>query len=890
MKRKHIGPILFFLILAIGLVIMLLMLWALSSFKTGGSILSMLGEPPAIDIVQPAENTVIYSGQGLSVGATVYSETGLARVDFLVDGEVEQHFTPAIPGDQNAIAAFVWFGDQTGWHQLSVIAYDLQGRASAPAEVRVGVQASVGLPEIELVAAEDEGAPVGEAIPPGEDVPAGEEQPPQGDVQAPPEGGDAPLEEGDQPQGDAPAAQQPVQPEGDQAPPELPPQPQDAPPEINRFNVFVDVVVPDGGGEAVVTAVAVGSGRDDLGLQRLTLSWQSDAGNDGDFSVHCGAALACEIEMDADLGLGEWVFSLQAFDTSGQASQPAIEVIQILGEPGQPPAAAEHEIDEDWLREHLAAVQDQFDLGDVELPFGQGFDVDEFLEEMFPGRQDENEEADAAQAEDHCVSMSVEPRPDGNLVTMIIECDLQIEDDGHFLLLSIDKRLVDTGDDGITFREWYDNARTTLSAGDTFSWLDWDVTCGTPYQYNGRISAAMETDNDVSIGAILGFVEGDAVTTPDCAPGSISDVDLRTREHADGVLIAWNIAGEGDWPEDLPEDGVTFILTRFDPVSEETVELYNENIPLDLLLAGGEFEVLDDDVQCGAEYIYALAAIAADANLGLVTPGWLLRAQAPAQMLPCPADNLGAVELNLTPYWFNESIIRIRIQTFLPAGFAWPQGDAVELAILRIRQGVDRCEGPPCLGIWQVKKRIPITDEIRRNGLAYEDDDTLVVRWRETYVYRLALIVNGEEEQSSPNYSATLPPAPPPPPEISRMILSNNCPGGAPRCVIIEWQAYEQPRPNGYYAQAENIAVERIVGALDRQLFAVNIGDTTFVDLNPFVTELELMNGEVRRICHYDTTYRMVAFDAGGHTYSASPLSTVFPGCDDPWNAVIEPR
>jgi len=906
MKRKHIGPIIFVVIVTVGICVALLLVSVMYSLKQTGTPLGLLSEPPSVQILMPEDGTVITSGQGLMVIVEANSEVGLARIDFLVDGTLEQQHIPISPGETSLQTVFPWFGSSTGWHQLSAVSYDLQGRASEATSVQVGVQASAGLPEVGQVSEEGAMPGEGDAAPAEGEAPVADEQAPQEDAPIPPEAGeqpegdadapvdgDVPLEDAAPPQAeaDAPAAEDPIPPEGDQIPPELPPQPQDAPPDITRFDMFVDIF-DNPQGDVWVVAVAVGSASDDLGLQRLTLSWQSDAGHEGDFSVECVGERACELELSDRLLPGRWVFSLQAFDTSGQASQPDIEIVEVLGEPDQPPAAAEHEIDEDWLREHFAD-QNDFDIAAPNLPFGPGFDVDEFLEEMFPGRQAAPEEADAAQAEGLCVSMSVEPRGDGNLVTMRIECDLEIEEEGRFLLLSSDKYLVNMGDGGINLfvREWYDNTRTSVSVGDTFTWLDWDVTCGTPYRYAVRISSGKETDIGLSMGAMLAFAQADAITTPACAPGSIGDVNLRVDAHPEGALIRWDIAGGRDWPEDLPDEGVAFILTRFDPISEQAERIYHENVPADLLLAGGEFEVLDDSAQCGSEYWYTLAAIAANADLDLVSPGWLLRAQTRGPEIPCPADDLGSIEMILTPYWFNESIIRIRIQTFLPAGFAWPQGDDVKLEILRIRQGVDHCEGPPCRGIWQAKKRIPINDEIRLNGLAYEDDDTSVdFRWSETYVYRLALVVDGEEVQNGMNISATTPPAPPPPPEIMRLTATNNCPGGTPRCMVIEWQAYQQPRQNGYYAQAASIAVERVIGALDRQLFPVNLVDTRYVDLNPFMQEWQMANGQVDRNCRYDVTYRMVAFDAEGHTYGASGLSMITPQCDEAWNKVVEPR
>ncbi len=912
MRRNYLGPLIFVVILIFGLIAALILVLLMSTLKQGSTPMSFFSEPPRIAIIQPAEDVVIDSGQGLMVVVEAQSEVGLAKVDFLVDGELEQQYLSITPGGTSLQTVFPWFGSNTGWHQLDVLAYDLQGCTSEAASVQVGVQASLGLPQIGQAPVGDVAPGAGEAVAEGGEAQSGDEQAPQEGAPALPEAGDQPQDEADadvpiegepppenaaQPNadGEAPAPEEPMPPDGDELPLELPPQPQDASPEVTRFDMFVDIHANEEGQFIWAVAAAVGSASDDLGLDRLTLSWQSDAGHEGDFSTQCGGERACELELSDRLLPGRWIFSLQAFDTSGQASQPDIEIIEVLGEPDQPPAAAEHEIDEDWLLEHLAA-QDQFDIAVPNLPFGPGFDVDEFLEAMFGRRevpQEAEAEAEFMQAAGHCVNMSVEPRPEGNLITMQIECDLQVEEGGHFLLLSVDKYLVNMGDGGINLivREWYDNTRAMLSAGETFTWLDGDTTCGTPYRYAVRVSSGMETDIGLATGENLAFAQADVINAPACAPGSIGDVNLRAEAHPEGVLVRWDVAGGGSWPEDLPDEGVTFALLRFDMVSEQAEQVYRQNVPTDLLLAGGEFEVLDEGTQCGSDYAYTLAAIAADADLDLVSPGWLLRAQTRSPELPCPEGDLGSIELRLTPYWFNESIVRIRIQTFLPAGFAWPQGDNVTLEVLRIRQGIDHCEGPPCRGIWQAKKRIPINDEIRLNGLAYEDDDTSVdLRWNETYVYRLALMVDGEEVQSGLNVSATTPPAPPPPPDIARLTLTNNCPGGAPRCVIIEWLAYQQPRQSGYYAQAANIAVERIVGALDQQLFQVDITDTRYVDVNPFMEEFQLVDGQVRQNCRYDVLYRMVAFDAEGHTYGASGLSVMTPQCDELWNVVVEPR
>ena len=51
-----------------------------------------------------------------------------------------------------------------------------------------------------------------------------------------------------------------------------------------------------------------------------------------------------------------------------------------------------------------------------------------------------------------------------------------------------------------------------------------------------------------------------------------------------------------------------------------------------------------------------------------------------------------------------------------------------------------------------------------------------------------------------------------------------------------------------------------------------------------------MANGQVRRVCRWTTNYRMVAFDAEGHTYGASPLLIDMPECDAPLSIIVEPH
>jgi hypothetical protein len=898
MKRKYVGPLIFFLIFLLGLILVLIIIGVFFYLQVGGTPQSLLVQPPSIEIMHPRGDRVINSGDGLMLAAVAFSDVGLQRVDFLVDGLVGQQVFADPLGAQSSDAFFPWFGSTTGIHQLSVVAYDVQGRASAPASVQVGVQAVAGIGEMVDLA-------------PEADIPLEDQPPPQGEGEAllegeaEPQGDDQPQGDGDPQAPDQPAdrpAEQPAeQPAPDQAQPDapaedlnMPPQPQDQPPQITRFDVFVDVFGGENGAPIVVTSAAVGSAQDDLGLERLTLTWRNDGGQQGDFSTLCAAALACEIEMEAVLDVGRWVFSLQAFDTSGQVSEPSLEIIEVIGEQGQPPAAAEHDDPADWLREHLRNQAEQFDfeadLGDFWR--NQGMNMDEFLEEMFPGAGAAEPPVEAAQEEGFCLNMVVQPEEEGNRVSMEILCDLQAEGDGHFLLPSVSKSLLNTGDDGINLfiQEWNDENRVAIQVGETFSWLDWDVTCDTGYRYVLHVNNAIRTDIGLAIGETFAIASAEA-TTPNCTPGSIGDTNLWAELQPEGVQIRWDIAGGGDWPDDLPDEGVAFILTRFEELSGQVVELSRQNIPADLLIAGGDFSVLDENSQCDQHYWYSLAALPADRDLNLVSPGWLLRTTIQGPQIPCAADEIGALDLVVTPFWVQNAFQHIRMQVELPAGFNWPAGENVELKIARIQPGADHCEGPPCLGNWQVKNSVRITDEIRLNGFLIDDVDWSVHTGNHAYTYRLALIVDGEEVQVGSAVQVTTAPAPPPPPDILRLTATNDCPGGVRRCVLVEWDLYEQPRLGPIFYQAARIAVERIVQGFDQREFQVGLADTQFMDRDLFVMVLELANGEVRQICHHDVTYRMIAYSAEGYMYGASPLTLDMPAeCDDPLNIVVERR
>lgn len=810
------------------------------------------GSVPTIQIASPADGIVISSGEGLVIASVAFSETGLSRVEFRVDDVIVQEKNLSTVSGQAEQIAFPWFASQTGWRKISIVAYDTNGRASEPASIRVGVQS-----------VNPSATPVGSG--------AGEEGASSGAgdaAQAAPPAAGAP-----QPQNGLADAGAPL--------PELPPQPQDAPPVIQSFDVTVLNLIADGAGVRILSRAS-----DDLGIAQMVFSWRKTSGEAGNsFRQLCGAAAECSIDQVAFFTSGEYVLTIQAFDTSGQASEMEAEWVQVFGDAGQPPAVADQDFDFHWEQ---PGIMDDIArrLGNVD--FGVGFGADDFLDGVFGGNDGAGQAGAGMSAEGDCASINVEPQAAGNLVTMTVLCDLQAGAQGGFLYPHVGKKPLNAGlDGGVDLRilEWYDNQRQRIASGDIFTWLDTDVTCGMAYGYTARVDIATESGNGLGVTENLAWVKTET-STPACPPGALGAVNLRSEPRPEGREILWTVAPNGSWPANLPADGVTFTLTRADPITGASLVLYSENTPANQLPAGGETSVLDQGFQCGSATWYNLSAIAANANLGLVSPGWLINTQILVPATPCQDRRLGSIQLRVSPHWFNDSVFQARIQTELPPGMEWPQGNPLNLAIIRARQDKS-CAGQPC---WENVAFIPITEEIRTNGLVYDEPDPDVQTGQITYAYRLALLSGHDEIESGPGVSLTTPSAPPPSPNILRLTATNNCPAGTARCVIVEWQAYQQPAPNGYFAQADRIAIERVVGAIDHQIFPVGLGDTRFVDLNPYSVEHVMANGSVEEICRWTSTYRMKSFDAEGHTYGSSVLLIDLPECDAPVNIVVEAR
>ncbi|MBL7161720.1 MAG: hypothetical protein ISS57_03865 [Anaerolineales bacterium] len=350
MPRRFSGPLLALVIVVGGLLVCALVA-GLVWFS------SRSGEPPTVAILQPEEGSLtLTSGQGLVLLAEGQAAGGVQRIEFLVDRELTQQHVPESLREEDVRATFPWFSSGIGVHELSVVAYDSRGRASEPVARLIGVQAAIS------------------QIPPGE-APVGEGGPEESPVtgtgsedlsgEAPPEGDAGQLPGGEQPppEGQPPAEALPDEPGGGQPQDEGGEIPQDegVPPEaiVGRPPIFdpsgevLDVEPPTVHleidripGEAAVLITA--EAEDNVGLALIRLAIESEiAGQEPVFHEEaCAGQPQCIIApspFEQRLSPGEWWFILEATDTSGNTAPRDFDLINIICEPDEPCAMAEHD-------------------------------------------------------------------------------------------------------------------------------------------------------------------------------------------------------------------------------------------------------------------------------------------------------------------------------------------------------------------------------------------------------------------------------------------------------------------------------------------------------------------------------------------------------------------
>lgn len=94
---------------------------------------------PRAWIDAPREGSEVPLGEAVEVRSHAYAPDGVREVELLVDGQPYRREPPGIPGATFSGLSQTWVPDTPGDHVLHIVAYGNDGRASAPAMVRVRV-------------------------------------------------------------------------------------------------------------------------------------------------------------------------------------------------------------------------------------------------------------------------------------------------------------------------------------------------------------------------------------------------------------------------------------------------------------------------------------------------------------------------------------------------------------------------------------------------------------------------------------------------------------------------------------------------------------------------------------------------------------------------------
>ncbi len=111
----------------------------------GGRGQSAAGSQPTVQLLSPPAGTQAAVGRQVYLLARAYARSGIARIDFAVNGQTIG--SQSQQGRQRLFsAAQPWTPSRAGSYTLSATAYDTSGQASAPAQVTITVQQSFAAP------------------------------------------------------------------------------------------------------------------------------------------------------------------------------------------------------------------------------------------------------------------------------------------------------------------------------------------------------------------------------------------------------------------------------------------------------------------------------------------------------------------------------------------------------------------------------------------------------------------------------------------------------------------------------------------------------------------------------------------------------------------------
>jgi len=298
------------------------------------------------------------------------------------------------------------------------------------------------------------------------------------------------------------------------------------------------------------------------------------------------------------------------------------------------------------------------------------------------------------------------------------------------------------------------------------------------------------------------------------------------------------------------------------------------------LEAGTTRNFLDDQTTCGDRYTYTLIG-SSEEGLPDFESYVFTQAQAESNAPSCE-NAVDQLTFDSALEWVNEQLARYHVAVNIPPGSTLPND--VDLSLVLYAQTLQRGQWRSdilVLGSQDIARIIPGDGSIVSGTIDLENNFPQTVRvWAELRSGQTTLAVTDVLTEE-------LPLGPPKAPNLLSAMLSQQCPNNAPRCVILNWDHYQQ---NDHTQPAVTLRVKRQFGAIENSSYLVSTDAVTFIDANPFMREYDLVNGGHVVDCSFDMLYAIDALDAQGHSdvgWDAIRVST--PDCDQPWNQILLP-
>ncbi|MCP4142305.1 MAG: hypothetical protein GY755_18875 [Chloroflexi bacterium] len=750
------------------------------------------GEKPIARIISPESSLILESGDGLAVSVYAEAEAGISRVILKVDGEV--YSEESASGENVLTLAFPWYATSLGKHTLEALVYDSVNQVSESASLLVGVRARAERKTLDFVyippAVNDSGGGQGDENNTGTDSSSDGSEGETGDIaavdagigQIMPVGEDGeilgePISPDEEPLVRDPLTEENLDLEGlDES--------QDAIPTIAVFSAEASR-----NGQSVQIAYHI-EATDDLEVERLNILFEN--AETGEFSVTSSSCSQPSCTVDdtyAWIYEGTWHISVVAIDSSGQASERQVELVEVIGtDNALLPAIVLH---------NPATVQGLFDARTQENEFN--------LDDLWPEEVLEEEEA--------CYTMSVAQQENGNLVTLTYNCTIDApSEDTHYSFEVKRDNLNDPRRHKIFEMDYPE--KKTIHAGESFTFLDENANCGASVRYS--VNGWWVLDDQPWVWIDVAGDGSESLVTADCTSDDFQITDFNVSVNSSGTAtLAWNILQNPNWPS----GDISFDIVRYQPPQGQGDILAEEALFKGEWVHGEsmDFTRFDQNIICNTDYFYTLNLYKGPFS---EPENHLATAYTQLTDFGC-SDQIVDLSLKLTPGFIYDtwlvpdwqkverprslSVPVILSEVILPSNFAWPEGNEYKF-ILQIDPLETLVGQPP--EHW--------TEYIETNTTARE------LAWNMTrvqcggieYTFRVYLFVDGEQRNRSQPTTIKSPPCLPTYDMIPDITQLNGYACGDAYCVDIRYSAasLESRDPNLEYFNIDTVTVFREIG------------------------------------------------------------------------------